>query len=141
MTEHEDTVVPRILRGFTTRAVHAGERPERPEFTPTVTPIYPSVSYLADDPETQDAVFGGAQQGYVYTRHGNPTTRALFDERTGVLWSVDTFATNMPVPLQESEDLSDDAFAEGQMLGGRLVSWIAFQSIGSEEPSSSPAPR
>jgi cystathionine gamma-synthase/methionine-gamma-lyase len=42
-----------------------------------VTPIYPSVSFLADDPETQDAVFGGEQPGYVYTRHGNPTTRAL----------------------------------------------------------------
>ena len=42
-----------------------------------MTPIYPSVSYLADDPETQDAVFGGEQPGYVYTRHGNPTTRAL----------------------------------------------------------------
>ena len=77
LAEREDSDVPRILRGFTTRAVHAGERPERPEFTPTVTPIYPSVSYLADDPETQDAVFGGEQQGYVYTRHGNPTTRAL----------------------------------------------------------------
>ncbi len=77
MAEREDRGVSRILRGFTTRAVHAGERPERPEFTPTVTPIYPSVSYLADDPETQDAVFGGEQPGYVYTRHGNPTTRAL----------------------------------------------------------------
>ena len=64
-------------RGFTTRAVHAGERPPRPAFTPTATPIYPSVSYLADDPETQDAIFGGEQPGYVYTRHGNPTTRAL----------------------------------------------------------------
>jgi cystathionine gamma-synthase/methionine-gamma-lyase len=42
-----------------------------------VTPIYPSVSYLADDPQTQDAVFGGEQAGYVYTRHGNPTVRAL----------------------------------------------------------------
>src|SRR5215210_1336951 len=77
LAEREDSDVRRILRGFTTRAVHAGERPERPGFTPTVTPIYPSVSYLADDPETQDAVFGGEQQGYVYTRHGNPTTRAL----------------------------------------------------------------
>jgi cystathionine beta-lyase/cystathionine gamma-synthase len=64
-------------RGFTTRAVHAGERPARPEFTPTVTPIYPSVTYLADDPDSQDAIFGGEQPGYVYTRHGNPTTRAL----------------------------------------------------------------
>jgi cystathionine beta-lyase/cystathionine gamma-synthase len=77
LTDREEFDVRRMLRGFTTRAVHAGERPERPEFTPTVTPIYPSVSYLADDPETQDAVFGGEQQGYVYTRHGNPTTRAL----------------------------------------------------------------
>jgi cystathionine gamma-synthase/methionine-gamma-lyase len=66
-----------VGRGFTTRAVHAGERPERPAFTPTVTPIYPSVSYLAADPESQDAIFGGEQSGYVYTRHGNPTTCAL----------------------------------------------------------------
>lgn len=77
MANHDDIAGPRLLRGFTTRAVHAGERPDRPDFTPTVTPIYPSVSYLADDPETQDAVFGGEQAGYVYTRHGNPTTRAL----------------------------------------------------------------
>jgi cystathionine beta-lyase/cystathionine gamma-synthase len=67
----------RPARGFTTRAVHAGERPEPPAPMPTVTPIYPSVSFLADDPETQDAVFGGEQAGYVYTRHGNPTVRAL----------------------------------------------------------------
>ena len=77
LAEHEDIATPWLRRGFTTRAVHAGERPERPAFTPTVTPIYSSVSYLADDPETQDAVFGGEQAGYVYTRHGNPTTRAL----------------------------------------------------------------
>jgi cystathionine beta-lyase/cystathionine gamma-synthase len=68
---------PRYGRGFTTRAVHAGERPPRPDFVPTATPIYPSVSYLADDPLTQDAVFAGEQPGYVYTRHGNPTVRAL----------------------------------------------------------------
>ena len=77
LTEQDEHDVSWRRRGFTTRAVHAGERPERPAFTPTVTPIYPSVSYLADDPETQDAVFGGEQAGYVYTRHGNPTTRAL----------------------------------------------------------------
>ncbi|MDF3041034.1 MAG: methionine gamma-lyase [Thermomicrobiales bacterium] len=77
MAERDDSAAPWLLRGFTTRAVHAGERPQRPDFTPTVTPIYPSVSFLADDPETQDAVFGGEREGYVYTRHGNPTTHAL----------------------------------------------------------------
>lgn len=75
MTELEDR--KRLKRGFTTRAVHCGERLENPGLLPTVTPIYPSVSFLADDPETQDAVFGGEQAGYVYTRHGNPTVRAL----------------------------------------------------------------
>jgi flavorubredoxin len=52
----------------------------------------------------------------------NPTTRALFDERTGVLWSVDTFATNEPEPLAEADDLPEDEFRDGQRLGGRLVS-------------------
>ena len=54
-------------RGFTTRAVHSGERADHAGVTPTVTPTHPSVSFIADDPETQDAVFGGEQGGYVYT--------------------------------------------------------------------------
>jgi cystathionine gamma-synthase/methionine-gamma-lyase len=62
--------------GFASRAVHAGERAGRPEFTPTVTPIYPSSSFFYDA-ETSDAVFGGERPGFVYTRYGNPTTRAL----------------------------------------------------------------
>ena len=51
----------------------------------------------------------------------SPTTRALFDERTGVFWSVDTFATNVREPLADAADLSEDAFRDGQLLGGRLV--------------------
>lgn len=64
-------------QGFTTRAVHCGERPSGPAIMPTATPIHPSVSFLATDPESQDAIFGGEQEGYVYTRYGNPTVRAL----------------------------------------------------------------
>lgn len=67
----------RPLRAFATRSVHAGERPTGPAARPTVGPIHPSVSFLSDDPEDQDAIFGGEQDGYVYTRHGNPTVRAL----------------------------------------------------------------
>ena len=60
-----------------TRAVHAGERPGRPEFTPTVTPIYPGTTYLYEDLEVMDAALGGAEGKYVYTRYGNPTNTAL----------------------------------------------------------------
>ena len=59
--------------------------------------------------------------------YDNPTTRALFDPKTDVLWSVDTFATNIPTPMPEIGDLSDDEFRDGQLFGGRLVSpWVGL---------------
>jgi cystathionine beta-lyase/cystathionine gamma-synthase len=63
--------------GFASRAVHAGERGSRPDFTPTATPIYPATAFVYDDTDTLDAVFGNERPGYVYTRYANPTTRAL----------------------------------------------------------------
>jgi len=63
--------------GFASRAVHAGERGARPDFTPTVTPIYPATAFVYDDTETLDAIFGNERPGYVYTRYANPTTTAL----------------------------------------------------------------
>ena len=60
--------------GFASRAVHAGERGPRPDFTPTATPIYPATAFVYDDTDTLDAVFGNERQGYVYTRYANPTT-------------------------------------------------------------------
>src|SRR6476619_2236887 len=70
---------PERLRGWdiSSRAVHAGERPPRPEFTPVVTPIYPGSAYLYDDLEVMDTALAGAEGRYVYTRYGNPTTTAL----------------------------------------------------------------
>jgi flavorubredoxin len=57
----------------------------------------------------------------------NPTTRGLFDSKTNVLWSVDTFATNVPAPMPDIGELSDDDFRDGQFFGGRLVSpWTAM---------------
>jgi cystathionine beta-lyase/cystathionine gamma-synthase len=67
-----------------TRAVHAGSCPSQPDYTPTVTPIHPSVTYLYDRMEELDAVLGGTRQGYVYTRYGNPTLTAL-EEAVAVL--------------------------------------------------------
>jgi cystathionine gamma-synthase/methionine-gamma-lyase len=60
-----------------TRAAHAGTRGERPDFTPTVAPIHPSVSFMHDDMAELDGVFAGDRRGYVYGRYGNPTVAAL----------------------------------------------------------------
>jgi cystathionine gamma-synthase/methionine-gamma-lyase len=64
-------------RQFATRAVHAGERGPRPDFTPVVTPIHPTVGYLYDSMDDLDAVFATTRAGYVYPRYGSPTVAAL----------------------------------------------------------------
>jgi flavorubredoxin len=51
----------------------------------------------------------------------NPTTRGLFDDRTGVYWSVDSFALPVQQPLQDVADIPDGEFEEGELLGGRVV--------------------
>src|SRR5215472_18133742 len=63
--------------GFATRAVHAGERAPKPDFTSVVTPIFPGSSFAYDDMETVDEIFASARGGYVYTRYANPTTMAM----------------------------------------------------------------
>jgi cystathionine beta-lyase/cystathionine gamma-synthase len=60
-----------------TVAVHAGERVGRSDFIPVATPIYHASSYIYEDPETLDAIFGGTRPGPVYARYGNPTNAAL----------------------------------------------------------------
>jgi cystathionine gamma-synthase len=64
-------------KGFATRAVHAGEWKEVPAGRPTSTPIYSTPTFTYDSMAEMDRVFGGETQGFVYTRHGNPTVAAV----------------------------------------------------------------
>lgn len=60
-----------------TKLVHAGERQPLFGGTPSSTPIYATSTFTYPSMEEIDKVFSGEQQGYVYTRHGNPTLAAL----------------------------------------------------------------
>jgi len=60
-----------------TKAVHAGERPAKPDFQPVTTPVYNTVGFLYEDMRDLDAIFGNEREGYVYARYGNPTNSAL----------------------------------------------------------------
>lgn len=51
-----------------------------------------------------------------------PTTRALYDERSGVLWSVDSFAAMTPGAVFEVDDIPRDMYAETFALLNSLVS-------------------
>jgi cystathionine gamma-synthase/methionine-gamma-lyase len=64
-------------QGFTTRAVHAGERVRAGDYTPVATPIHPSVGFLYASMDDLDAVFATTRDGYVYPRYGSPTITAF----------------------------------------------------------------
>ena len=64
-------------KSFQTRAVHAGERVPPADYTPVVTPIWPTVGYLYESMDDLDAVFAGSKRGQVYLRYSNPTVEAF----------------------------------------------------------------
>ncbi|MGH9377873.1 MAG: trans-sulfuration enzyme family protein [Terriglobia bacterium] len=61
---------------FATLAVHAGEKP-CPATGALDTPIYQSTTFVSSTADEMAAVYGGEKPGYMYTRYGNPTIRAL----------------------------------------------------------------
>jgi flavorubredoxin len=58
----------------------------------------------------------------------SPTTRGLYDPKTKVLWSVDTFATPLPDPNLAVSDLDDEFWTFGLTLFalGAVSPWISM---------------
>lgn len=69
--------------GFSTRAVHAGQSPD-PLYGSLSTPIYQTSTFVFKDVAQGAARFAGDEEGYIYTRLGNPTQAAL-EEKIAVL--------------------------------------------------------
>ena len=61
---------------FSTRAVHAGQHPDSATGAVSV-PIYASSTFVFKDAEQGAARFAGKEGGFIYSRLGNPTVRAL----------------------------------------------------------------
>lgn len=83
--------------GFTTRAVHAGERVPPSDFIPVATPIHPTVGFLYESMDDLDAVFATTREGYVYPRYGSPTV-AAFENAVAMLeqgQAAHAFSTGM----------------------------------------------
>ncbi|MDZ4364603.1 PLP-dependent transferase, partial [Brevundimonas sp.] len=55
-------------QGFSTRAIHAGQRPD-PTTGAVMTPIYATSTYAQESP--------GVNKGYEYARGKNPTREAF----------------------------------------------------------------
>ena len=63
-------------RSINTIAVHAGEQPCS-ETGAVDTPIYQSTTFAFENADAGAALFSHQKEGYVYTRYGNPTIKAL----------------------------------------------------------------
>jgi len=61
-----------------TKAVHAGDRKRIPgQPTPVTTPIVTATSFVHQSTATLDRVMGHEEEGWSYSRYGNPTNGAL----------------------------------------------------------------
>jgi methionine-gamma-lyase len=61
-----------------TAVIHAGQHPD-PLFGGVSVPIYQSSTFAFKSAEQGAALFQGKEEGYIYTRIGNPTIKALED--------------------------------------------------------------
>jgi flavorubredoxin len=51
-----------------------------------------------------------------------PTTRGLFDSRTGVYWAADCFSAPVPQATDDVSELDADFWREGLAMGNRMIS-------------------
>ena len=65
-------------KGFSTQAVHGGRKNVRPVRS-HVIPIYQTVNFEYENFDQKLRVSEGEEEGYLYTRYGNPTIDALND--------------------------------------------------------------
>ncbi len=72
-----------MSHGFSTRAIHAGQRPD-PETGARAMPIYATTSFVFEDAQTAADLFALQTFGNIYSRIGNPTN-AAFEERMASL--------------------------------------------------------
>ena len=57
----------------------------------------------------------------------SPTTRGLFDSKTGVYWASDSFATSVPGPTADVSELNSEEWRQGvQMFGMAVSPWISL---------------
>lgn len=107
-----------------TLAVHAGHAPED-HLGAAVPPLYQSVTFVAPDSDTLEAINDGRQRGYVYSRIRNPTVLAA-EQRLAALEGAQSavlFASGMAAvagALDPFLKAGDELVALPDLYGGTL---------------------
>ncbi len=86
---HEDIIINHpedsVLSGWSSVAVHSGHKKD-PNYAHLV-PIYASSTFVYDEAEQGMRRFSGKEEGYIYSRWGNPT----FSEAENKIAALETF--------------------------------------------------
>jgi cystathionine beta-lyase/cystathionine gamma-synthase len=72
----EESTSQRKFKGFSTKSVHAGEKAD-PITGSVTTPIYQTSNFAFKNTQDLLDLMNEKRKGYIYTRYGNPTTRAV----------------------------------------------------------------
>jgi cystathionine beta-lyase/cystathionine gamma-synthase len=72
----EESTNQRKFKGFSTKSVHAGEKAD-PITGSVTTPIYQTSNFAFKNTQDLLDLMNEKRKGYIYTRYGNPTTRAV----------------------------------------------------------------
>jgi len=68
--------------GFATKAIHGGNKKD--QYGSLATPIHQTATFIFDSAEQGGRRFAGEEEGYIYTRLGNPTNTVL-EEKLAML--------------------------------------------------------
>ena len=118
------------FRGFHTRSVHAGARPD-PHTGSRAMPIHQTTSYVFEDSESAAAYFNLQEYGNTYSRIMNPTL-AAFEERVanleGGVGAVG-FASGLAAQsaaLFTMLEAGDHVLASSALYGGTITQFKHF---------------
>src|SRR5216684_7793687 len=121
--------------GFSTRSLHAGQRPDTDTGSRAV-PIYQTTSYVFEDTEHAASLFNLQRLGNIYTRIMNPTT-AVFEERIASLergvgaLAVASGQAAQFIAITSLLGQGDEIVAASTLYGGTYTQFdVSFRRLG-----------
>ena len=91
-----------------TQCIHAGKVKDA-QYGALATPLYQTSTFVFDSAEQGAARFAGEQDGYIYTRLGNPTTRELELKVAALEGMADAAATATGMGAVAASTMADSA--------------------------------
>lgn len=113
-----------FIRGFATKAVHAGHTPD-PTTHSRAVPLYQTSSYTFDNTQHAADLFGLRQFGNIYTRIMNPTTDVLEKRVAALEGGVGALAVASgqaaeTLTLLTLAQAGDEIVASAELYGGTI---------------------